>query len=148
MQYPFKPKSKSNLKKGQYWTIERSDGKFCCGIVLDTIQNNTTLFLAGLLDWVGFTKPTNELILGKPIIHQGQVHIKTILEYYGYITGELKLNEAPLPLLCVEHLGAEHWGLLQGLDLLKTISEEEAKNYPTKSTWGYNAINIHAEKIS
>ncbi|MCB1558238.1 MAG: hypothetical protein KDJ50_04875 [Alphaproteobacteria bacterium] len=148
MQYPFKPKSTSSLKKGQYWTITRSDDKFACGIVLDTIQNSRTHFLAGLFDWVGFTEPTNELISGKPIIHQGQVHIKTILEYNEYLTGELSPSNVPLPLLCVEHLGAEQWGLFQGLELLKTISQEEAKNYPAKSTWGYSTINIRAEKIS
>jgi hypothetical protein len=51
--------------------VPLSDGRFACGRVLDVprepdlhVPVGRMLFLAGLLDWVGETPPTNQAIAG------------------------------------------------------------------------------------
>lgn len=60
--YPFVPKSNARLKPGHFWPIKLSNSKYACGIVLDVPKEKglytTRMFYAGLLDWIGDSKPT------------------------------------------------------------------------------------------
>ena len=85
--YPFVPKSNRWLEAGQFWAVPLSDGRFACGRVLDVpreldlhVPVARTMFLAGLLDWVGDTPPTAAAIAGAGLLahglraHQGDHH--------------------------------------------------------------------------
>lgn len=56
---------------------------------------NTRMFQAGLMDWVGDHPPTSDDLIGKAVVDQGAVHIKTITENGGEIIGcrELSLDD-------------------------------------------------------
>ncbi|MGG1639131.1 Imm26 family immunity protein [Paenibacillus sp. NRS-1760] len=82
--YPFKPKSNSSLFAGQFWAIPLSNGQFACGRVIQVTKSYTVsptrTFLAGLLDWLGETPPSSELIAGRKTIAQGVAHVLAIHE--------------------------------------------------------------------
>ena len=70
-----------------------------------------------------------------------------IQEGYGWITSVLPPeSKPPIPLLWTEHLRGNEWGLYRGLELTGIIDKEQAENYPRKRTWGYNVINLLAER--
>jgi hypothetical protein len=144
MKYPFKPKSTAYMQAGQFWPIALSSGGFACGIVLDIEKGSRRGFLAGLLDWCGTHEPTEQDIQGCNILEQGEGHIKMIQEGYGSITGILR--ETPTPLVWTEHRGGKDYGLYRGLELIEIINKDQSKKYPNVSSWGYNVINILAEK--
>ncbi|MCE2570054.1 Imm26 family immunity protein [Motilimonas eburnea] len=90
--YPFKPKSTSYLKRGQFWSVPLENGKYCCGVVVGKLSTldkvDSRMFIAALLDWVGDTPPTIDLVAGSRILEQSYAHIKTIQETGGEILGE------------------------------------------------------------
>ena len=123
--YPFAPKSTAYMHAGQYWPIRLKSGKYACGAVVSLIRNengkiDTRAFLAGLLDWVGDSPPTPEEISSTKILEKGFAHIKTITESGAEITGAIE----------------PCWGYPE-------IMEERDDIH----TWGYNVINILAEKF-
>lgn len=142
--YPFQPKSTAYMRKGQFWPIP-IEGGFACGIVLDIEKNSRTVFLAGLLDWVGTQKPTTSDLECSIVVEQGEGHIKMIGQRGSSIIGELP---NPLsPLIWTEHLGGPDYGLFEGLVLIDRITCKESEVYSKRSTWGDNVINILADKF-
>jgi hypothetical protein len=93
--YPFYPKSNAKLAPGQFWAIPLSDGRFGCGRVLrvDEVRSygGRTVFVAGLLDWVGAARPTVETIAGAPLLAAGNAHVLVIQR-----TGEEIIGIRPL----------------------------------------------------
>lgn len=94
--YPFVPKTNAQLVPGQFWSIHLSDGRFACGRVLAVDRSAThgarTMFVAGLVDWVGERPPTAEAIAGKPIFEVGRGHVSLIAEGGGSVLGERPLD--------------------------------------------------------
>jgi len=135
------------MEVGQFWPIPLSDGGFACGIVLDIVAGSRRAFLAGLLEWRGYEEPSPKNVADSQVIEQGEGHIKMIKEGYGQIVGVLPPEiKPPLPLLWVEHLRGKEWGLYRGLDLIEVIDAKQARAHPIKRTWGYNLINLLAER--
>jgi len=132
---------------GQFWPIRLPEGGFACGMVLDVVSDSRREFLAGLIGWHGPQGPLGKDIEGCEVVAQGVGHVKMILEGYGWITGSLSSEVSPpQPILWTEHLGGSEWGLYRGLDLIERIDAKAAEKYPTRSTWGYNVINLLAAK--
>jgi len=122
--YPLFPKSTKNFKVGQFWPIELKSGKFACGVVLSIVfksngKRDSRTFLAGLLDWCGPEIPNEKDIHGKTIVKKGFAHIKSITE-----TGSRIVNEME-----------PEWSIPTEMEECDDIR-----------TWGYNVINILAEK--
>jgi len=122
MKYPYAPKSNRKFEAGEFWSIALSNGTFACGIILDipNREKNRVLFLAGLTNWLGQSPPTEkDLIHSKlEIVKFGFAHIKTIKEREEVIRGKISI-------------------------------EQIDKQWANKkvNTWGYNVINIWAEKL-
>ena len=87
--YPFVPKTNAQLVPGQFWSIHLSDGEHACGRVLavdrSAAHGARTMFVAGLVDWVGDRPPTAEAIAGKPIFEVGRGHVSLIAEGGGSV---------------------------------------------------------------
>ena len=90
---PFAPKSTAHMKPGQYWSLPLSRGRFGCGVVLALVQRegkaDTRIFLAGLLDWIGDTPPTDNAIANRTVIAERFAHIKMIQMTGGELIGEV-----------------------------------------------------------
>jgi Immunity protein 26 len=153
LEYPFKPKTNSYLRPGQFWAIPLSSGQYACGRVIELMPNgeigSRTSFLAGLMDWVGENPPVAEDLIGCKTIKQGSVHIKTIHEtgLDGMILGHrpLELEEIEPDNFRTQE-GFEGCLLMKGYKEVRHISEEEWKKYGTLSIWGYEVIKILAEE--
>ena len=89
---PFTPKSTAYLRPGQYWSLPLKAGRFGCGVVLSRVERegkpDTRMFLAGLLQWIGDSQPTDELIVNRPIAVKRFAHIKMIQMTGGQLIGE------------------------------------------------------------
>jgi hypothetical protein len=77
--YPFLPKTNAAMAPGQFWSIPLSDGRFACGRVIRIDRTAKygarTMFVGGLLDWVGAEPPTAESIAGRPVLEMGNAHV-------------------------------------------------------------------------
>ncbi|HEU0144342.1 MAG TPA: Imm26 family immunity protein [Nitrososphaera sp.] len=144
--YPFVPKSNQHLSPGDFWAIPLLDGSFGCGVVLELypkgLPGSRVAFLAGLLNWHGTSLPTSESIAGSQTLEQGIVHILAISQTGGEVLGNrpLELN------------GIEPWVFIngdviqQGFTRLRKWKRKDNKRYPTLSWWGYDVIQIYANK--
>jgi hypothetical protein len=125
-------------------------GRWACGRVLQTQATfgigSRTLFLAGLMQWVGKSPPTEDSIAGAIPLDQGQAHIKTILETGPAILGHRALERDGIePRLEVSHRkGGTVW-LQRGYERLRRATGEEAATLPVFSSWGYRFIALVAE---
>ena len=153
--YPFTPKSNAHIRPGHFWPIRLSNGKFACGIVLDLPRergtHGTRNFYAGLLDWVGDSKPTVESLEASAlkVLKQGSVHIKTILEYDEAIEGQIDLGKNNLaPALVVDQINYSlHSKILRGYEVVRKATIEDHVNLENHSTWGYAVMNIQANRL-
>ncbi len=150
--YPFVPKSNRFLERGQYWAVPLSDGRFACGRVLDVprepdlhVPVGRMLFLAGLLDWVGETPPTNQAIEGAVLSAQGFAHIKAITTTGAAVLGRRDLAaDAIVPALWRSHeAGGTVW-VYEGARRLRPATDDD-RDLPVMSTWGYSVISVLAE---
>lgn len=104
-----------------------------------------TLFLAGLMDWVGEKPPSDRSIAGAALLTQGQAHVKTIIETGPALLGHRALEEDDIePALTVS--GDPVW-LVQGYVRLRRATRDETATLPVFSTWGYRVIALLAEKL-
>jgi hypothetical protein len=122
--YPFRPKSTSSLKAGQYWSFRLNDGRFVVGVVLSRCRKrngkiDSRLFLAGLLDWVGASAPSPHELENRRLKERGFAHVKTITENGGDLLGEV-------------YSGWEY--------------PEEIDTTDSTTTWGFGMIHRYAEK--
>jgi hypothetical protein len=94
--YPFVPRSNASLTPGQFWSIPLSDGRFACGRVLaidrQARYGAKTMFVGGILDWVGDSPPTADSIAGRRVLEIGKGHVRVIAESGGAILGERPLD--------------------------------------------------------
>ena len=94
--YPFVPKTNAPLVPGQFWSIKLSDGRFACGRVLEIDRSAKygarTMFVAGLVDWVGERPPTSAAIAGRPIFDSGRGHVSLIADGGGAVLGDRPLE--------------------------------------------------------
>ena len=153
--YPFVPKSNSRLQPGHFWGIKLSNGKYACGIVLDVPRTkgayNTRNFYAGLLDWVGDSKPTAltlETALLKTLI-QGEAHIKVISEYNEAIEGQIDLvkNNLEIALVVNSLYYSVYSQVLRGYEVVRKAEEEDHTSLKNHSTFGYAVINNTANRL-
>jgi hypothetical protein len=150
LSYPHVPRSTATLIPGQYWGINLPSGRWACGRVLQTQATSgtgsRTLFLAGLMQWVGTAPPTEDSLAGAVLLDQAQAHIKTILETGRAILGHRALERDGVePRLEVSHRkGGTVW-LQRGYERLRPATSEEAATLPVFSGWGYRFIALLAE---
>ena len=103
------------------------------------------LFLAGLLDWVGETPPTNHAIEGAVLSAQGFAHIKAITTTGAAVLGRRDLAaDAIVPALWRSHeAGGTVW-VYEGARRLRPATDDD-RDLPVMSTWGYSVISVLAE---
>jgi hypothetical protein len=82
-------------------------------------EKDSRTFLAGLLDWVGDSVPVSQNVTGAKIKEKGFAHIKTIVDAESQIMGFVEPS----------------WGYSELVEETDSIR-----------TWGYNVINILANK--
>lgn len=87
LHYPFIPKSTAHLQVGDFWAIPLSDGRYGCGYVVALCPNRRKMFVAGLTNWVGPSKPTPPDLLNCRVIEHAKAHIKAITEHGPEILG-------------------------------------------------------------
>ena len=144
--YPFIPKSNQRLLPGDFRAIPLADGSFGCGVVLELypkgLPGSKVAFLAGLLDWHGVLSPTSEALAGSKTLKQGVAHILAITQTGGEVLGNrpLKLD------------GIEPWVFIngdviqKGFARLRKWRRKDNECYPALSWWGYDVIQIFANK--
>jgi hypothetical protein len=112
--YPFVPKSTRWLKRGQYWAIPLDEGLFGAGCVVGTLTSidgkaSLRSFIAGVLQWVGQSPPTPEVLTGRGVVGFSFAHLKAITESGGCILGEAELELSGVP-NSAESLSLPTWG--------------------------------------
>jgi hypothetical protein len=152
--YPFSPKSNKHLQPGHFWPIKLSNGKFACGIVLDVPGPGTIgtkMFLAGLLDWTGDQKPSQEELGSTTlkILDQGNAHIKTIFVQHEAIEGCIALENSGIQieeqvLAMYIFTGSK---VMKGYNAVRTATPEDHSSLSNRSTWGYGVIYLCAERL-
>lgn len=150
--YPFAPKSNRWLEAGQFWAVPLSDGRFACGRVLDVprqpdlhVPVARTLFLAGLLDWVGDAPPMGASIAGAGLLAQGFAHIKAITTTGGEILGWRDLSEDGIvPEGWRSHEGGGTVWVYEGARRVRPATAAD-RDLPIMGTWGYSVIRVLAE---
>jgi hypothetical protein len=152
--YPFTPKSNSKLKRGQFWTIKLSNGRFAAGVVLDIPAKevaDTKTFFAGLLNWVGASKPTKaELESSKiEVVEQGVAHIKTITGDGEQIEGEVDLEKCAVSIRPeVDSIAYSKYSqILKGFQIIGKALPVDHERCKTRSTWGYKMIINKANRL-
>ncbi len=144
--YSFVPKSNRYLSPGDFWAIPLADGSFGCGVVLELypkgLPGSKIAFLASLLNWHGNSLPTFESIAGSHTLEQGIVHILAITQTGGSILGN-----RPLELDGIEPWVFINGDIIQrGFTQLRKWRRKDNECYPTLSWWGYDVIQIYANK--
>ena len=150
--YPFVPKSNRWLQAGQFWAVPVSDGRFACGRVLDVprepdlhVPVARTIFLAGLLDWVGDAPPTDGSIAGADLIAQGFAHIKAITTTGGDVLGHRDLDaDGIVPARWRSHEGGGTVWVYEGARRVGPSTAAD-RALPLMTTWGYSVISVLAE---
>jgi hypothetical protein len=111
--YPLVPKSTSRLRRGQFWSIPLSDGRFGAGCVLGGLRRNNKKdargFIAGVANWIGVNPPTEADLDGVGIYRHAFAHIKCITETGASIIGEANLEYGGIPEVA-ESLSISTWG--------------------------------------
>lgn len=152
--FPFTPKSNLKLKPGYFWTIRISEDLYAAGVVLaipSKDANDTRTFLAGLLDWVGTSKPT-QVELEKSnirLVDQGEAHIKTITMMGEQIEGEINLEKCKvgIRLEVDSSVYSKYSYILNGFKAIAKATVADHNYLHTRTTWGYNVINIKASSL-
>lgn len=144
--YPFVPKSNQHLAPGDFWAIPLVDGSFGCGVVLELypkgLPGSKVAFLAGLLNWHSTSPPTPEALAGSHTLEQGVTHILAITQ-----TGGEVLGNRPLGLDGIEPRVFISGDVIQkGFTRLRAWRRKDNDRYPSLSWWGYDVIQILANK--
>jgi hypothetical protein len=127
--YPFIPKSTAYLAPGQFWSIPLADEKWACGRVLAVRAGgpqSRTLFVAGLMDWIGDTPPTAEAIRESRLLEMGHFHVVSIAESAGEILGSVPLSKRDAALAQQEP--RSYWGgafMVRSAARLSELGSEE-----------------------
>lgn len=152
--YPFIPKSNRYLTPGQFWPIQLSNGHFGCGIVLDVPDRNKhdkRMFYAGLLNWTSIKRPTETDLENSTLIilGHGKANIKTIISQTECIIGVIDIVKNGLFLNQVVDSAqySPSSMVLRGFQTLGKATLQDHEQLATISTWGYNFINILADKL-
>lgn len=89
--FPFRPKSTSYVRAGDFWGIPlRRGGWYACGRVL-RVWDSRVHVTTGLLDWCEPDPPTTDSIAGARVLRYSMAHIKSI-----GLTGGSLLGHRPL----------------------------------------------------
>jgi hypothetical protein len=144
--FPFVPKSSQGLEPGDFWSIPLQEGGFGCGRVLEHMPKGMpgarVGFLAALLDWRGETPPSAAGIAGAKALEQGLLHILGITQ-----TGGAVLGNRPLSLDALEAWVFVNGNVVQrGFTPLRPWRRGDAQALPSLSWWGYDVIQILANK--
>ena len=111
--YSLVPKSTSRLRRGQFWPISLSDGRFGAGCVLGEFWRNNKKdargFIAGVVNWIGSNPPTEADLEGVGIYRYAFAHIKCISEAGASIIGEANLEYGNIPEVA-DSLSMPAWG--------------------------------------
>ena len=141
--YPFVPKSSQLLRPGDFWAIPLRDGSFACGCVVELmpkgIPGARVGFLGGLLDWHANILPTPESVRDAGFVSQGTMHIRAIISTGGTILGH---RETPVDVWTFIH-GEK---IQKGFTFVRPWSRDDNKRLPTYSVWGYDVIQIKANR--
>jgi hypothetical protein len=107
------------------------------------------MLLAGLMNWVGTTPPTSEVLAGCVTHAQGQIHLRCIWETGGEILGNRPLvaDGVEADLFLSESPG-ENCVLLQGYEPVRPASAAEQRQLPVFTTWGYLVIQGKAQALA
>ncbi len=150
--YPFVPKSTSLLRPGQFWAIPLDDGRFGCGRVLslkidELGQVDRTMFLAGVMDWIGELAPTANNLAGVKVHDLGAAHIKTILKTGGSILGlrELALDDNEPGFFTSAGFGGV---VYKGMIYQRKATKKDSALLHALSTYGYLVPKILAEQLA
>lgn len=159
--YPFKPKSVSRLKPGQFFGFVLSNGTYAAGQVLTVpahqdadpgghLLRTQRVFVYGLLNWNGVSPPSAADLDGASVVRWGQAHIKAITEYApGMILGSCDLlttgggNAGRMK----SHTAGGtvwvyQWGHCEG-----PAKSEDLTTLETMGTWGYGFGLALAERM-
>lgn len=144
--FPFVPKSSHKLEPGDFWSIPLERDGFGCGRVLELMPEGMpgarVGFLGALLDWRGEVPPFAASIAGARALEQGVMHILGITE-----TGGSVLGNRPLSLDALEPWVFSNGNVVQrGFTPVRPWRREDAQALPSLSWWGYDVIQILANK--
>ena len=109
------------------------------------IPVSSRVFLAGLLDWVSDTAPTDAAIAGAAVLEQGFAHIKAIRETGGAVLGirPLELDGVEPYLWLTSGFVPQAW-VYRGADPVRRATSTD-RSLPVLGVWGYRVISVIAE---
>lgn len=141
--FPFIPKSNAYLRRGMFWPVTLDDGKFAAGVVLGVPRpvdphqpSNSRIFVAGLLDWLGPSVPTERDLAGAAVLDWGTAHVKSIsLTSDG--TGILGAVPTEFNgVAMVSHRAGGTVAVYVNGEFARPATVDEAQTMPVFGTWG------------
>jgi len=127
VEYPFVPKSNRHLRRGQFWAIPLSNGRFAAGRVTAVPAfgpADRTGVVVGLMDWSGDREPTADDLIGRTILGvQAHTRYEAISKTGGSVLGYLPLE----------------------LDRIAPADPTEVGMGNVTSVWGWRTIVKYAE---
>ena len=122
--YPYVPKSNKKLEVGEIWPIKLPEKHYAYGVVLyvPNYAVSRKSFVAGLVNLIKKPNTSVEGLTNKPveIYEYAEANIKTIVSFGEQIIGKIHVESY----------------------ILDKIKKEDIR-----VTWGYNVINLKAEKL-
>jgi hypothetical protein len=143
--FPFRPKSTSLLREGQFWAVPFEADRFACGRVLqvggELVPVKSRGFFGGLHRWVGSREPTSQDIAGVGFVSFGVMHIRAITETGGEVLGERALEQDAIEVpLHLSQPAGDGTMLLRGANTLRPARKSEWHTFPVLGYWGYDFI--------
>ncbi len=147
--FPITPKWNSQIQPCDYWPVELRDGSFAVGRVLELPAPKgigaRTLFLAGLMDWHGYSHPSSQDLAGCPTLQQGQMGIAAFKFHSWSIIGNRSLLLDGISPWLFQSDGTGQW-VQNGLAEPRMRTPGDLMDLPLFSTWGMSVIKLYAEK--
>ncbi|TDM09684.1 MAG: hypothetical protein C4K60_10780 [Ideonella sp. MAG2] len=151
--YPFKPKSSTNLRLGDFWALPLANGMYGCGRVVALKGKGQTgsrsMLLAGLMNWIGSSPPTSASLANCTTYAQGEVHLRCIWETGGEVLGNRPLTDDGIEAaLFLSESPGRNCMLMQGYEVIRPATAEEQLQLSVFSTWGYLIIQMKAQALA
>jgi hypothetical protein len=134
--YPYVPTTNASLEPGQFWAVPLSDGRFACGRVLRIDRQRApgghTLFVAGLLDWVGDRPPNADTIAGARLLAVGNAQVRSVPHIGSALLGHRPLSADGI---AAPEVVTNTWGLgfMRALAERQFVRPDAAREWEVRS---------------
>lgn len=152
--YPFMPKSNAYLEPGMFWPVALEGGQFASGVVLGVPKRpdphqpaNSRIFVAGLLDWLGSSSPSEDDLQTAQLLDWGTAHVRSIDLTSGEVGIVGRLGKPLNSIAKVSHRFGGTVAVYVNGEFSRAASKDEAREMDVFGTWGLVYIRARAAHV-